>query len=303
MADVYPTAAGAWSTRTWNDDATGLAYGGPPLAGDNVHANGVAITIDVDITVAELRTTAGTTAVAGGSFTTSGTRVVNANSRGGSSTCLVVTSLSVQNGNSFASATTNTVYSTRLTGGGIQNGNAFGGNGINRVGTLVDSGGVMNGNSTGGSSGNGFGVAISANGIQNGNSTGGSFSGAHGTSINAGGIQNGNSTGGSVSGAHGTSISGIFHGNATGGSVSGAHGASINAGGIVFITTATGNTSGAFGVSSVATVRYVAIIKNEVGITPKSLTAAAETTSVNVPFVSFEQLAAPQSILAYGSAS
>jgi hypothetical protein len=70
---------------------------------------------------------------------------------------------------------------------------------------------------------------------------------------------------------------------------------------MAFITTATGNTSGAFGVNSTATARYVAIIKNEVGIAAKSLTAQAETTSANVPFVSFE--GSGSSILAYGSAS
>ena len=303
MADVYPTAAGAWSTRTWNDDATGLAYGGPPLAGDNVYANNLAITIDVDITVAELRTTAGTTAVAGGSFTTSGTRVVNADSRAGSTNCLTLTasSSSVQNGDSFGSLTTNTINATTVGNTCVQNGNSIGGNGTNRVGTSVS--GIQNGNSTGGSVNGGNGTVINAGGIQDGNSTGGSASGASGTVINGGGIQNGNSTGGSASGASGTTINGggIQNGNGTGGSVSGAHGTTIATGGVALITTATGNTSGAFGVNSTATTRYVAIIKNEVGIAAKSLSAAAETTSANVPFVSFE--GSGSSILAYGSAS
>jgi hypothetical protein len=95
---------------------------------------------------------------------------------------------------------------------------------------------------------------------------------------------------------------GIQHGNATGGTVSGSHGTSIvQAGGIALITTATGSTSGAFGLHCSQGSRYVAIIKNEVGIAAKSLTAQAETTSTNVPFVSFE--GSGSSILAYGSAS
>ena len=66
MATVYPTAAGTWSTRTWNDDATGAAYGpGTPQAADIVLANGFAITINANITVASIKTVAGVTAAAG----------------------------------------------------------------------------------------------------------------------------------------------------------------------------------------------------------------------------------------------
>jgi hypothetical protein len=77
------------------------------------------------------------------------------------------------------------------------------------------------------------------------------------------------------------------YGNATGGTVSNAHGTLINAGGIAIIDTATGNTDGAFGILSAATVRYVALIKTEVGSYAKSLTEQAETTDVNVPFVNY----------------
>jgi hypothetical protein len=282
MADVYPTAAGAWSTRTWNDDATGLAYGGPPLAGDNVHANGLAITIDVDITVAELRTTAGTTAAAGGSFTTSGTRVVNADSRAGTTNCLVLatSSRSVQNGNSFGGTTAST-GGTTVNSTCIQNGDSTGGTvNASRYGTRITNGGIQKGNSYGSTSGLGTGSEIIQGGVQIGDAFGGSAFASNGTTVGAGGI---------------------FYGNATAGSISAAHGVSITAGGIALINTATGNTSGAFGVQSTATSRYVAIIKNEVGIAAKSLTAQAETTSANVPFVSFE--GSGSSILAYGSAS
>jgi len=93
MATVYPTAAGAWSTRTWNDDSTGAAYGaGTPQTGDTVLANNLAITVDVDITVAELSTRVGTTAAAGGGFTVSGTRTINANINAGTTDCLTIPS-------------------------------------------------------------------------------------------------------------------------------------------------------------------------------------------------------------------
>lgn len=314
MATVYPTSAGAWSTRTWNDDSTGAAYGpGTPQAGDTVKANNLAITLDTDITVVALSTRVGTTAAAGGSFTTSGTRTITADSYAGTSNCFVLSfnSGSVQNGNSYGSNTTNSTYGTTVNNC-IQNGNSTGGNGSNRIGTNIGQGGIQNGNSTGGSAngawgtsvgslgiqngnstggsgGTSYGSRILGGGIQNGNSTGGSADQAYGTSIATGGIQNGNSTGGSVNGAWGTYVTAgcIQFGNATGGSAAGAHGTYID-GGAALITTAAGATSGAFGVYSPATSRYVVIIQNESGSYPKSLTGSAETTSVNVPFVSFE---------------
>lgn len=172
----------------------------------------------------------------------------------------------------------------------MQNGNSTGGAVNGSQGTNITSGGVQNGNSFGGSASTAYGTGVTNGGIQNGNSTAGSISGAHGTQLSSGGIQNGDSFGGSVSGAHGTSTggSGLHYGNATGGSVSGSHGTSIGqATAIALITTATGTTAGAFGVSGTASGRYTAIIQNEVGAYAKSLNAQAETTSANVPFVSF----------------
>ncbi len=314
MPTVYPTVVGAWSTRTWNNDATGAAYGMPPQPGDTVLANGLAITVDVDISVVAISTRAGTTAIAGGSFTTSGNdRVINADTYAGTTNCLTLAANSrcIQNGNSYGSDTTNVRYGTTLNATTVQNGNSFGGNGSVRTGTLINSGGVQNGNSTGGSVSGAVGTSITAGGVQNGNSTGGSVSGAFGTNVAAGGLQVGDSYGANVAGANGTECfgiqignsfgaasaagigtrvqaSGIHNGNATGGGVSGAHGTQVFVGGYAFIQTATGTVSGANGVQSTMTTRYVAIIKNEVGSFAKSLTSAAETTSVNVPFVSFE---------------
>jgi hypothetical protein len=253
MATVYPTAAGAWSTRTWNNDATGAAYGMAPQTGDTVLANGLAITLDTNITVVALSTRAGTTAVAGGSFTTSGTRTITADSYAGTSNCLILTasSSSVQSGNSFGSDTTNSSYGTTINSTCTQNGNATGGNGSARTGTLINAGGLQNGNSTGGSGGSAYGTYIHAGGVQIGNSTGGSGAGALGTYIN-GGIQNGNATGGPGTSAHGTGVhatGSIFYGNATGSSTASAssHGIEISVICVCVIPVATGNTSGNYG--------------------------------------------------------
>lgn len=313
MPTVYPTAAGAWSTRTWNDDATGAAYGMAPQPGDTVLANGLAITVDVNISVVAISTRTGTTAIAGGSFTTSGNdRVINADTYAGTTNCLTLAanSRSIQNGHSYGSNTTNTRYGTTLNATTVQNGNSFGGNGSARTGTLINGGGVQNGNSTGGSVSGAAGTSIIAGGVQNGDSFGGSVSGAFGTNIAAGGLQVGDSYGAGANGTEcfgvqiGNSIgaasvagigtrvysTGIHNGNATGGGVSGAHGTQVFVGGHAFIETATGTVSGANGVQSTMTTRYVVLIKNEVGSFAKSLTSAAETTSVNVPFVSFESV-------------
>lgn len=263
MAGVYPTASGAWSTRTWNDDSTGAAYGpGTPQAGDTVYANGRSIDIDQDVTVASLRSTAGTTAAAGGTFTTNGNRTVTVDSYAGSSNALAIAAGGVQVGNSFGSTTSSFVYGTRINSGGIQNGNSTGGSAGNAVGTLITGGGT-----------------------QNGNSTAGSNSGSHGTVINAGAIQNGNSTGSGTNGAYGTDNSGIQHGDATGGSTSGSHGTYMNSRSYFFGGTVTGNTAGAYGVEASAGDNHsVVITTSEVGTYAVNLDAQVERDNTNVPF-------------------
>lgn len=249
MATVYPTAAGAWSTRTWNNDATGAAYGMAPQVGDTVLANGLAITLNIDITVAALSNRVGTTAVAGGSFTTSGTLTITCNTYGGTANCLVLTasSNSVHVGNSFGSNTTSSAYGTTITATCIQTGNSTGGNGSFRIATNVLTGGIHNGNSTGGSVNSAYGTNVQTGGVQNGNSTGGSVSGAAGTNITAGGVQNGNSTAAS---AHGTLINsgGIQNGNSAGGSVADRYGTSVAGGGLQV-----GNSTGGSATSSYGT--------------------------------------------------
>ena len=309
MATVYPTAAGNWSTRTWNNDATGAAYGMAPQTGDTVLANNVAITLDTDITVVALSTRAGTTAAAGGSFTTSGTRTINADTYAGSSICLTLTnaSSSVQNGNSYGSITTNSMQGTSVGSGCTQNGNSFGQNGSSRAGTNILNGGTQNGNSTGGSASAAHGSIVASGGVQIGNATGGTNATAYGSNVSAGGwlvgdsvggtdgpgvllagTQVGSATGGSGANAHGTVLNtfgGLFYGNATGSSTHDASGVRVNAtGGVAIVDTATGGASNRYGVLSTLTTRHVVIITTESGTHPKSLGSGADTTYDLIPF-------------------
>lgn len=312
MATVYPTSAGAWSTRTWNDDSTGAAYGpGTPQAGDTVKANNLAITLDTDITVVALSTRVGTTAAAGGSFTTSGgLRTVNADSHAGTTNCLTLTfdSGSIQNGDSYGSDSTDYTYGTRIQRNCVQNGDSFGANETERNGTSNISG-IQNGNSTGGSGsffGFSYGSVITSGGIQNGNATGGSQPDNYGTDvyagswlignsigassvgarINAGAYHIGNATGGTASGAHGTNLlGGLFYGDATGSATHDASGLSIgNTGGVAIIGTATGNATNRYGVLSTIGSHHVVVITTESGSNPKSLGTGADTTYATIPF-------------------
>ena len=211
MATVYPTSAGTWSTRTWNNDATGLAYGMAPQPGDIVLANGVSTTLDIDITVASIRTSAGTTAIAGGNFTTiaSATRTLNCDILAGTTACLSISTAS------------NTI---------TINGNVIGG-------SVVSAHGVSCGQTTGS-----FTI--------NGNCTGGAAN-ASGVSCNPSCTITGNCTGGGVSGAVGALLTGnntyVVNGNAAGGTVSLTYGVNItgSSGTLTFTGNVTGGTGGA----------------------------------------------------------
>jgi hypothetical protein len=143
MAEKYPSGNTPWSTAAnWNG-------GTKPQPGDDVHANNFTVTIDEDVNVASLRTTAGTTAVAGGGFTTAVSRTVTADGAGivaGTSTCL-----------SFTGAAGQT-----LTGSGA----VLGGAGVNTRGIVTTGTGVVNwtGDITGGSSGTGSGFRSQSTG-------------------------------------------------------------------------------------------------------------------------------------------
>jgi hypothetical protein len=85
MAIRYAVATGNWSsTSTWNG-------GTLPTSADDVYANGFTVTIDQNVTVLSIRTTAQSPAIAGGSFTVSGNFTITASLYQGTTTCLTYT--------------------------------------------------------------------------------------------------------------------------------------------------------------------------------------------------------------------
>ncbi len=140
MPTVYPTVAGAWTTRTWRNDADGSLYGMAPQPGDIVKANGLAITIDINITVLELQTSAGTTAAAGGSFTSSGIRTINAICRAGTSNCLTIQAGSTLNGDCYGGTFGASVGCVAQVGLAVINGNCYAGSATNCHGANLQGG-------------------------------------------------------------------------------------------------------------------------------------------------------------------
>lgn len=251
MATVYPTSAGAWSTRTWNDDATGLPYGMLPQPGDTVLANGLVISINMNITVESVRTRPGAFAVAGGTFNTIGAWTVNADSYAGSSSCLILAqgTNAIQNGNSYGSDSSNNINGTIVERGCIQYGNSYGGNGANRRGTLINAGGLQVGNAYGGSgSVDAIGTQIQTCGRLVGDVWGGS-SGAIGRGCvinNQGACLIGNCYGRTGEGVSVSSAGSCIIGNAIGSSVAGETAVAVNLSGNggLFIGDAIGGTVG-----------------------------------------------------------
>jgi hypothetical protein len=206
MAVVYPTAAGDWSTRTWNDDATGAAYsGGTPQTGDTVLTNNVTITMDQNITIAEISNRAGTNATAGGFLDCpngANGLTLTAEIRGNRLDQTVRVSMGSPNamtivGDVYGPAGTGAQGTGRgvgQTGTGqlTINGNVFGGGGPNnRWGVYVSQAGatlIVNGNATGGNDLENIGVVNVVGGSTtitiNGNAIGG-------TGARAAGFQNG----------------------------------------------------------------------------------------------------------------
>ena len=303
MAERYAVATGNWSAvGTWDGGAT------LPTTGDDVHANTYTVTIDQDVTVGTLRTTAGATAAAGGSFIVSGSRTITADTYAGSTTCLTMNAAGqVLVGNSFGSDSTSFSYGVKnsaaavhtgnstggsATGGygsnviegGTQNGNATGGSGSSAFGANVDKGGVLNGNATGGP--NAWGANVKNGSKIIGNTTGGTATNAYGANLSNGGIHFGDATGSATNSAPGTYVTtgGIAEGVCTGGGTSGAHGVkTVQHGTAIHCTLATGATSGAFGVSSAGSWGIV-VIDSESGTYPKSLDSKVDTTTDNMPF-------------------
>jgi hypothetical protein len=216
MAESYYNAAsGNWSTSANWKGGTG-GDGTLPQSGDDVYANGKAIVIDQSITVNSLRTTAGTTAVAGGSFTVSSTgRTVTVGSIvTGSSNCFTfagaggTTCNLVISGAATGSLTTASAVAIRMNSTGTLNvsGNVVGGSQTSAAGVQVSSAGTLaiTGNVTGGSgsAANGVIISVAATVSVSGTSTGGSVASCYGVNNNSTGVTTlANVTGGSGAGS------------------------------------------------------------------------------------------------------
>ena len=219
MAVINALKSGNWSDPSvWPNNTL-------PAQGDEVHANGFTITINTNVTVAELTTAAKNGGSAGGGFTLSNGVNVIANVTAGTTTCI----------------TAATSCLTASIAGNIVGGSVSGTYGLYVAGTTQVK---INGNITGGASGAyGAHITSSANANINGIVAGGSASSAFGLYAISTSVANivGEIIGGSGTSAHGAcaSNSAIINlkGNVTGGVVS-------NAYGLVAITTSMVNIIG-----------------------------------------------------------
>jgi hypothetical protein len=152
MAERYAVTTGLWTAATFNG-------GTLPTIGDTVHANGYAVTVDQDITVAALSTRIGVTAAAGGVFQPSGSRTIYASLYSGTTTCVNVataTGTVTVVGNFYGSDTTAGMAAIRNSGTGagspvvILHGNAYGDIGHGVIHAGKDSPLYLYGDSVGG---------------------------------------------------------------------------------------------------------------------------------------------------------
>ena len=246
MANYKAVATGNWSNlATWQDDGGGsyVASTVLPGVGDVVYANGFTVTIDINVTVAEIRTNSATNVIAGGLFDF------------GAGTSLT--------GNVFAGSTT--AIRNNTTSGKVITGNVTATSGNSAFGALNNTTGTLtiNGNITAGSGNEAVGVRNAANGtvIVNGNAVGGTFSSAPGVQNNSTGTLtvNGNVTGGSgnvCAGADNASTGVLtVNGVATGGTGTTCPGARNVSSGTLRVTTAQGgvNQTGVLGSLSTGT--------------------------------------------------
>jgi hypothetical protein len=175
MANYKAVSTGVWNALArWQDDSTGsyVASTVLPSVNDVVYANGFTVTLDIDIAVSELRTTAGLNVLAGGGFTYgAGCNTVIANLIAGSTTCL----------------THNLTTSKTLIG------NCQGGSAAIAYGAVNNSSGLFTiiGNSTGGSSNFAEGVRNFSVGsmLFVGNVLGGSFTSSGASNFSSGFLQ------------------------------------------------------------------------------------------------------------------
>ena len=284
MANVYAVSAGVWSDPArWNT-------GSLPTSTDDVYSNGLAITIDQNVTVVSIRNTAATGIASGGNYTcnvgitinanivanqtcvnvNSGTVVINGNSNGGSGHGISL-------GAATLNFTGNATGGTSSTGSGIivgsgatlnMTGDAIGGTGVNtNAGVYINSASALsvtiNGNVQGGSGGYGVYVPSAIPTITiNGNITGGTTTNVYGMYITPAAVTvnvNGTITGGGGTAAAGVRVLVIstlnLTGNVIGGPTTDATGILNSGGGTVNITgTSTGGTvASAYGTHNVTT--------------------------------------------------
>jgi len=230
MAERWAVATGNWSsTSTWNG-------GTLPTAADDVYANNFTVTLDQNVTVLSIRTTAGTTAVAGGRFTASS----------GSFT-LTLTGAGVVAGTSRC-----VDYLAPSPGILTVNGNVLGGSATSANGILLTSSGtlIVNGVVTGGSLGSCNGIEHNGSGlvqitVVSGDAVvGGTFSTAYGLRVS--GTARFSITGNVASSSVARAI--FVLSTATGSTITGnvnavgAHGCEVS--GVGFGLTVTGNVTG-----------------------------------------------------------
>jgi fibronectin-binding autotransporter adhesin len=221
VAEKYPSGNTPWSTAAnWNG-------GTKPVPGDDVHANNFTVTIDENVDVASLRTTAGATAVAGGGFTTAVSRTVTASGAGivaGTSTCLSLTGAAGQ---------------TLTVSGNVSGGASANARGINNTSTGTV---AVTGNVTSGTSSSGTGINNASTGTINivGNlaANAGAVGGVGANNASSGTINvTGNVAGGGCGSVALFTGSGVVTvtGNITGGTVAASAGASVSTGGVLTV--------------------------------------------------------------------
>lgn len=216
----YAVANGNWSNvATWDG-------GTMPQAADSVCANGYTVTIDQDVTVVLITTAALGSGAAGGGFSISAARIINASIVAGTTTCLTL-------GHASGTVTIN---------GSITGGSATSAFGVRNNGSGAI---TVTGNVTGGSSGNTpYGIYNSSAGTITivGNVSGGTAYGAQGLyNINGHVTITGNVSAGGTSLCYGCQFDPVaktltITGNVTGGSDASAHGIYVTNTGTVVIT-------------------------------------------------------------------
>lgn len=295
MAERWAVATGNWSSpSTWNG-------GTLPAIDDDVYANGFTVTVDSNRAALTVRTTAGTTAVAGGGFTLANGVTLTltgpgGNAIAGSSNCVSFSGTGANSatliGNPIGSATTASRYGAVNTSTGTLNitGNPTGSSTSNSIGCINSSTGTINviGNPTGSTGANSHGVTNSSVGVINvtGTPVPGVGSGANGIRNNSVGTINlvGNATGGSVNAAvFYLGGSGSITGTVTGGSASAATGVTNAGAGTVTVSgdAVGGSNATAYGASNTGT-GTLTVAGTAISATAPGVNGAATATLTSI---------------------